>query len=307
MKYYKTIFHISAPEGLFQDAIDITSALAGEAGFESFEDCEEGLCGYVQQPLFDRSMLEQLLSDFPLPSCNVTFSVEEAEYRDWNEQWEEEGFEPIVVSSTMPDGSSKTLVIHDGRHLPSDNSQLSVLNSQFSIEIDAKMAFGTGTHETTRMIVGELLNMDLSGKHVLDCGTGTGILSIVALKLGAAHATGYDIDEWSADNARHNAVINRVDERFTSLLGDATLLDALTTPDGSPSGFDLVLANINRNILLADMPRFRQQMRPGATLILSGFYTSDVPLLTEKAQSLGLKVIKQNTDDNWTCLVIGEQ
>jgi len=307
MKYYKTIFHISAPEGLFQDAIDITSALAGEAGFESFEDCEEGLCGYVQQPLFDRSMLEQLLSDFPLPSCNVTFSVEEAEYRDWNEQWEEEGFEPIVVSSTMPDGSSKTLVIHDGRHLPSDNSQLSVLNSQFSIEIDAKMAFGTGTHETTRMIVGELLNMDLSGKHVLDCGTGTGILSIVALKLGAAHATGYDIDEWSADNARHNAVINRVDERFTSLLGDATLLDTLTTPDGSPSGFDLVLANINRNILLADMPRFRQQMRPGATLILSGFYTSDVPLLTEKAQSLGLKVIKQNTDDNWTCLVIGEQ
>ena len=308
MKYYKTIFHISAPEGLFQDAIDITSALAGEAGFESFEDCEEGLCGYVQQPLFDRSMLEQLLSDFPLPSCNVTFSVEEAEYRDWNEQWEEEGFEPIVVSSTMPDGSNKTLVIHDGRHLPSDNSQLSVLNSQFSIEIDAKMAFGTGTHETTRMIVGELLNMDLSGKHVLDCGTGTGILSIVALKLGAAHATGYDIDEWSADNARHNAVINRVDERFTSLLGDATLLDTIaTTPDGLPSGFDLVLANINRNILLADMPRFRQQMRPGATLILSGFYTSDVPLLTEKAQSLGLKVIKQNTDDNWTCLVIGEQ
>ena len=295
MKYYKTIFHISAPEGLFQDAIDITSALAGEAGFESFEDCEEGLCGYVQQPLFDRSMLEQLLSDFPLPSCNVTFSVEEAEYRDWNEQWEEEGFDPIVIDHRC--------VIHDGRH--TDGINLPSFATQ--VEIDAKMAFGTGTHETTRMIVGELLNMDLSGKHVLDCGTGTGILSIVALKLGAAHATGYDIDEWSADNARHNAVINRVDERFTSLLGDATLLDTLTTPDGSPSGFDLVLANINRNILLADMPRFRQQMRPGATLILSGFYTNDVPLLTEKAQSLGLKVIKQNTDDNWTCLVIGEQ
>ena len=134
-------------------------------------------------------------------------------------------------------------------------------------------------------------------ERLLDCGTGTGILSICALKLGAKEAVGYDIDEWSVDNARHNAVINHVDDRFTALLGDATILNKV---EGT---FDLVVANINRNILLADMPAFRQKMAPGATLILSGFYTADSPLLIEKAQSLGLTLQKQKEDHDWACLV----
>ena len=131
----------------------------------------------------------------------------------------------------------------------------------------------------------------------MDCGTGTGILSICALKLGAKEAIGYDIDEWSVDNARHNAVINRVDDRFTSLLGDATILNKV---EGT---FDLVLANINRNILLADMPAFKQKMAPGATLILSGFYTADCPMLIEKAATLGLTLQQQKEDHDWACLV----
>ena len=281
MKYFEVKFTLSPYS---TDASDVLSAMAGEAGFESFEETADGLLGYVQQSLFSEDTLQEVLSDFPFESITVTYDIREAEDRDWNEQWENEGFEPIILPG---------LIIHDGRHLP-DN--LSILNSKFLIEIDAKLAFGTGTHETTRMICAELMQLP-SVARVLDCGTGTGILSICALKLGATEALGYDIDEWSVDNARHNAVINRVDDRFTSLLGDATILNKV---EGT---FDLVLANINRNILLADMPAMREKMSPGATLILSGFYTADSPLLIEKAATLGLTFTKQKEDHDWACLV----
>ncbi|UKK58164.1 50S ribosomal protein L11 methyltransferase [Prevotella communis] len=283
MKYYEVNFTIEAPAELMQDARDILSALAGEAGFETFEDTDEGVKGYVQQGLFDEALLKALIGDFPLPSCTVAYTVSEAEDKDWNEQWEQQGFEPIVVNDT--------LVIHDGRHLPSD------IRPQTSIEIDAHLAFGTGTHETTRMMVGQLMSLDLTDKRVLDCGTGTGILGIAALKLGAREAVGYDIDEWSADNARHNAVINMVDGQFTSLLGDASILKEVS------GQFDVVLANINRNILLNDMEAFVGKMAPHSTLLLSGFYEQDIPMLEEKAASLGLKKQTQQHDGDWACLM----
>ena len=283
MKYYEVNFTIEAPAELMQDARDILSALAGEAGFETFEDTDEGVKGYVQQGLFDEALLKALIGDFPLPSCTVAYTVSEAEDKDWNEQWEQQGFEPIVVNDT--------LVIHDGRHLPSG------IRPQTSIEIDAHLAFGTGTHETTRMMVGQLMSLDLTDKRVLDCGTGTGILGIAALKLGAREAVGYDIDEWSADNARHNAVINMVDGQFTSLLGDTSILKEVS------GQFDVVLANINRNILLNDMEAFVGKMAPHSTLLLSGFYEQDIPMLEEKAASLGLKKQTQQHDGDWACLM----
>ena len=279
MKYYEVEFTISP---LSADAADLLASLAGEAGFETFEETETGLKGYVQQSLFSVDALRKCIEDFPFEGTSIIYNVREAEDRDWNEQWEQEGFEPIVISDQ--------LVIHDGRHLPETDSQV-------SIEIDAKLAFGTGTHETTRMICKQLINRS-QGARVLDCGTGTGILSIVALKFGATQAVGYDIDEWSADNARHNAVINRVDDRFTSLLGDSSVLN---TVDGT---FDLVLANINRNILLADMPRFISKMHNGSTLILSGFYTTDVQILVDKAKTLGLSLVFRDNDQDWACIVL---
>ena len=282
MKYFEAIFTVSPYSS---DACDVLAAMAGEAGFETFEETENGLKGYVQQSLFD---------DFPFEGVSITYDIHEAEDRDWNEQWEQEGFEPIVISGEKPEVSGErypTIVIHDGRHLPE-----SMPDDAIAIEIDAKLAFGTGTHETTRMICGTLLSIP-SPLRVLDCGTGTGILSITALKLGAAQAVGYDIDEWSVDNARHNAVINFVDDRFKSLLGDASILNKV---EGT---FDLVLANINRNILLADMPMFREKMASGAKLILSGFYTEDAPMLVDKAKTLGLTLQQQKEDQNWCCLV----
>ena len=290
MKYYEVTFTIS-PVG--DDARDIVAALAGEAAFETFEETPTGLKGYVQQSLYDDDLLRQMLAACPLPDVTVDYTVSEAEDRDWNEQWEQEGFEPISLPLSPSHGDG-CLVIHDGRHLP--DPQLVPFNSHLSIEIDAHLAFGTGTHETTRLMCASLLDTPLEDKRLLDCGTGTGILAITALKLGAREAVGYDIDEWSADNAHHNAVINRVDDRFTSLLGDTSILNKV---EGT---FDIVTANINRNILLADMPVFVSKMAPGATLLLSGFYTEDTRLLTAKAEELGLTFVAQREDNNWTCL-----
>ena len=293
MKYYEVDF-IMTP--CTQDAQDILSALAGEAGFETFEETATGLKAYVQQALFDEDALHFALEGFPFENVTITYSIQEAEDKDWNEQWEQEGFEPISLP-LPPSKGRGNLTIHDGRHLPNEVSQL-------SIEIDAHLAFGTGTHETTRMICSMLLDMPLEGKRVLDCGCGTGILGICALKLGADSVVGYDIDEWSADNTRHNAVINRVDDRLTALCGDASVLSNFTTtPDDLSSGFHLVLANINRNILLNDMERFRSVMAPKSQLILSGFYKNDCALLESKAQTLGLSLKATRTDGDWACLL----
>ena len=279
MKYFEIEFSITPYSS---DTSDMVAALAGEAGFETFEETETGLKGYVQQSLFSEEALCEALEDFPFEGVSVSYEKREAEDRDWNEQWEQEGFEPIEIEHR--------LVIHDGRHLPEGDFPV-------AIEIDAKLAFGTGTHETTRMICATLLDTDLKDKRILDGGTGTGILSICALKLGASEAIGYDIDEWSVDNARHNAVINRVDDRFQSLLGDATILNNVK------GCFDVVLANINRNILLADLPSFREKMASGAKLILSGFYSADSAMLIEKAASLGLRLLAQKEDHDWACLI----
>ena len=272
-----------------QDARDLLSALAGEAGFETFEETDEGVNGYVQQAFFDQQALDGMLEDFPMPDVSIHYEVCEADDKDWNAEWEAEGFEPIVIGDN-------SIVVHDGRHLPEKPGSI-------NIEIDAKLAFGTGNHETTRLMLTALSTLlpipstlNLQPSTILDCGTGTGILAIAALKLGAVEAVGYDIDEWSADNARHNAVINRVDERFTPLLGDATVLDTID------QGFDLVMANINRNILLNDMPRFVQKMKDGATLLLSGFYVEDCDVLTAKAKSLGLQLTDKTEENGWACL-----
>ena len=283
MKYYEVKFTLSPFDS---DASDVLAALAGEAGFESFEDTDDGLKGYVQQQLFDREVLDTLLQSFPLPHTTITYTVDEAEDRDWNEQWEQEGFDPIVVNDRI--------VIHDGRHLPDPDF------IGLNIEIDARLAFGTGTHETTRMVCATLLDLFDSfpfyTPRILDCGCGTGILGIVAMKLGGGECVAYDIDEWSVDNTRHNAVINQVE--LTPLQGDVSILNNV---EGI---FDLVMANINRNILLADMPTFRRKMAPNARLILSGFYTEDIPLLTEKAATLGLSLAAQREDHEWACIVL---
>ena len=281
MKYFEVDFQLSP---LSQDACDILAALTADAGFESFEETQHGIRGYVQQPLLDRQALEDIVNNFPIMGTNIIYTINKAEDKDWNEQWEQEGFEPIIVGNNR-------LAIHDGRHLPSQPADISV-------EIDARLAFGTGTHETTQMICEWMLDMPMKDLRVMDAGCGPGILGIVALKLKANHVTAYDIDEWSSDNTCHNAVINRVDSQLSVYCGDASLLDSKT------ADYDLVLANINRNILLNDMPRFCQIMKQDAKLILSGFYTEDITLLEARGKELGLTLTGAKNRDKWASIIM---
>lgn len=284
MKYLVAEFKIECQDGMIQIARDLLTDALGEAGFETFEDTEEGINGYVQESLFDENAMNDVISNFMLPDVTINANIQEAEYKNWNEEWEEAGFERININNSI--------TIYDARH--DDGNGIA---SGISIGIETKQAFGTGTHETTRMIVSTLLNIDLKGKRVLDCGCGTGILGIAASKLGASEVVGYDIDEWSSENAIHNAELNGVGN-MKVMLGDASVLKSV---EGK---FDVVLANINRNILLADMPAFVSVMADDSLLILSGFYASDVDLLIEKASSLGLSKIDSKSDSEWTCLVL---
>lgn len=284
MKYLVAEFKIECQDGMIQIARDLLTDALGEAGFETFEDTEDGIKGYVQESLFDENAMNDVISNFMLPDVTINANIQEAEYKNWNEEWEEAGFERININDSI--------TIYDARH--DDGNGIA---SGISIGIETKQAFGTGTHETTRMIVSTLLNIDIKGKRVLDCGCGTGILGIAASKLGASEVVGYDIDEWSSENAIHNAELNGVGN-MKVMLGDASILKSV---EGK---FDVVLANINRNILLADMPAFVSVMADDSLLILSGFYASDVDLLIEKASSLGLSKIDSKSDSEWTCLVL---
>ena len=284
MKYFVAKFKINCDADLLQPARELLSAAACEAGFEAFEDTDDGLLGYVQRPLYDKDALDAAIADYVPDGATVEYSVEEVPDQDWNQGWEDEGFEPIGVSDS--------LVIYDAKH--TDRSMFAGDDGVMRIFIEARNAFGTGTHQTTRMILRRLLAMDLRGKSVLDCGCGTGILGIVASRLGAGMVLGYDIDEWSADNAQHNATLNGV-ENLRVLLGDASVLGDVS------ERFDLVIANINRNILLADMSAFRAHMAEGGSLILSGFYEADVPMLEKAAAEQGLTLCDVTTDDDWAC------
>ena len=286
MKYLVANFKIATSEDLLQVCKDLLADSAAEAGFESFEETQEGLEAYVQKELFDKDALDASIADFPIEGTDISYTIEDAEDKDWNEEWEEQGFDPICVDDQV--------LIYDAKH-----PELHPTTSPDHIEIgiEAKLAFGTGNHETTRMIVSTLLNMNLYKMRVLDCGCGTGILGLVASKLGASEVVGYDIDEWSVENAKHNAQLNGVDN-LEVYFGNASVINHIS------GVFDVVLANINRNILLEDMKSFRGVLNEGGYMILSGFYEEDIPVLLEKAKEFGLYESGRRTDNNWACLVL---
>lgn len=287
MKYKIADFKIACTPELTQIAKDLLPDLMGEIGFESFEDTPDGLKGYIPADLMDTNSLKQVLDTLPLEGVNITYTLSDTEDKNWNEAWENTGFAPINIDNQV--------LVYDAR-----TGRKPAGDSLINIGIEAKQAFGTGTHETTRMMIGAMLQLSLKGKRVLDCGCGTGILGIAALKLGAEAVVGFDIDEWSVENTQHNAAINEVDN-IEVFHGDAHVLSHVS------GVFDVVLANINRNILLNDMPTYLEIMNAGSVLIISGFYEEDVKLLDEKANSLGLVKTSQKTDNHWCCLTFIKQ
>lgn len=286
MKYLSVTFRIDCAPQLLRDAADILAATVGEAGFEAFEDREDGVVGYVQEALFDARTMEALLLDFPITEAKITYDIAAMPDVDWNAAWEDAGFSPIIIA---PD-----CTIYDARH----TDRAAVDARPLDLFIETEQAFGTGTHATTRLVMSEMLRQRerIAGGAVLDCGTGTGILSIMASRLGATYTAAYDIDDWSVRNARHNACLNEepdIDIRE----GDAGAIERFGRT------FDVVIANINRNVLLADMECFRRAMQPSALLVMSGFYVDDVPVLAEKAAGLGPRLDHITTEDGWACAV----
>ena len=276
MKYFEVTFTAQPCNEIITDVI---SALTSEIGFESFVPTETGVEAYVQQSLFDEGQLKDMVANFPLPDTQITYTITEPEDKNWNEEWEKNFFQPIVIEDRC--------VIHSTFHKDYPKAE-------YDIVINPQMAFGTGHHETTSSILGELLDADLKGKSVLDMGCGTSILAILASMRGADSVTAIDIDDWCVNNSRDNIALNGI-TNITAELGDASLLKGRKP-------FDIIIANINRNILLNDMPAYAACMHSGSELYMSGFYVEDIPVIREKAESLGMKFVHNREKHNWTAV-----
>lgn len=276
MKYFEFTF-TTAP--CTETVNDVLAAILGDAGFESFIEREGGLSAYIQQSLCNEEIIKNALSEFPLPNTEITYSYVEAEDKNWNEEWEKNFFQPIVIGSRC--------VIHSTFHHD-------VPKAEYDIVINPQMAFGTGHHETTSLIIGELLNSELEGKSLLDMGCGTSILAILARMRGAAPCTAIDIDEWCVRNSIENIELNKVTDI------DVELGNAGTLKGKGP--FDVVIANINRNILLNDMKQYVACMHPGSELYMSGFYVDDIPVIREEAERNGLSFIHHQEKNRWAAV-----
>ncbi len=274
MKYIEVSFTVSP---LSETATDIIAALAMELGFESFVESSEGTIGYVPAHLYDEEVLKAVLTDFPMEDTSITFVAQEMEDKNWNEEWEKHFFEPIVVDSRC--------VIHSTFHKDYPKAD-------FDIIINPQMAFGTGHHQTTRLIISYLLDSELKGKTVLDMGCGTSILAILASMRGAADLTAIDIDEWCVNNSIDNLALNNINN-IKVFQGDASSL-------ATEGPFDVIIANINRNILLADMQYYVARMNKGGKIYFSGFYESDLPMIKAEAERLGLSYVSHRKEKDWT-------
>ena len=273
MKYFEFTFNTSP---CTETVNDVLAAVLGEAGFESFVEREGGLSAYIQQSLCNEETIKNALADFPLPDTRITYSYVEAEDKNWNEEWEKNFFQPIVIGDRC--------VIHSTFHTD-------VPKAEYDIVINPQMAFGTGHHETTSLIIGELLDSELQGKSLLDMGCGTSILAILARMRGAAPCTAIDIDEWCVRNSIENIELNQVTD-ITVEQGDAAAL-------AGKGPFDIVIANINRNILLNDMKQYIACMHPGSELYMSGFYVDDIPVIREEAERNGLSFVHHKETNRW--------
>ena len=279
MKYLEFTFTLSPAS---ETAGDVLVALLADAGFDSFvrpEDEHDPIKAYVAKDSYDAATMEEALATFPLPGITVSYTQTETEDKDWNEVWEKNFFDPLVV---------------DGRCVVHCTFHKNVPKAEYDIVIDPRMSFGTGHHATTSQMISEILTYDMTGREVLDMGCGTSILGILARMRGAAHVTAIDTDEWCVTNSLENIAANHLDGIDVEQ-GDARLL-----PTKGP--FDYIFANINRNILLADMQAYVARMKPGAHLFMSGFYVEDTTLIRAEAERLGLRFDHVRDLNRWACI-----
>ncbi|MBC9797059.1 50S ribosomal protein L11 methyltransferase [Sinomicrobium weinanense] len=254
---------------------EILIAELGDVGFESFVENEEGVTAYIQRSEWTSSCLDDL---FILRSdeFTITYDLEEIEQVNWNEEWEK-NFQPIEVDGLC--------TVRAPFH--------AMPGTKYDIIIEPKMSFGTGHHETTHMMIQHLLKLDLKGKKVLDMGCGTGVLAILAEKLGAAGIDAIDIDNWCYENSLENVERNSC-THISVFEGDASLLDG--------RWYDVVIANINRNILLNDIPKYAGCLEQDGILLLSGFYRDDISVIDELCVKNSLNFVEKLEENHWVAL-----
>ncbi|MEO0473104.1 MAG: 50S ribosomal protein L11 methyltransferase [Bacteroidota bacterium] len=256
-----------------EDLREPVMALLADIGFSAFEETDTSLRAYVESEAFDAENLHQTLGIFDHRA--LTIEIRQHQSQNWNAVWES-NYAPVEVDNICQ--------IVSTFHTPKTGFDYTIL-------INPQMSFGTGHHQTTRLMVRQMDRLDFPGKEILDMGCGTGILAILALKMGAKKALGIDIDQWSEENARENCLLNEVSDQIEVQQGDVTNIP--------PLHYDVILANINRNVLLADMAAYVQHLRTDAKLVLSGFYVKDLPQIEAEAARLGLETERVLTEDQW--------
>ncbi len=255
-------------------------ALGDEGPYDSFEETPTGLKAYVPAAQYDEAFLQQVIEENRLdPAMQVSYTVQEMPDKDWNAEWEK-SYPAVLVEDFCWVRSP----FHEPR-----------TDVPYEVVIEPKMSFGTAHHATTYMMLSHLHRLALQGVTVLDMGSGTAVLAILAAKMGAAHVDAVDVDEWAYNNALENVAKNGVEQIVQCRLGDASVLPEEPV-------YDVVLANINRNILLRDMPVYVAAMKPGATILFSGFYEQDIEALRACAEPLGLVYQERLVRQDWASL-----
>jgi ribosomal protein L11 methyltransferase len=277
MNYYELTF-------AYQSAIekeiinDVLAATLGEIGFESFTECETGLTAFVPAKSYSEEALNTVIQQFPLDSVEITYTIQLIEGQDWNEEWEKNYFKPIRIKDEC--------LIRASFHATEA--------VKYDIVIDPKMAFGTGNHETTFLMISEMLKLNLEGKTLLDMGCGTAVLAILAAMKGAGKVVAIDIDEWAYANALDNIKMNNTPQIEVGL-GGAEQLE-------TQGSFEVIFANINRNILLNDIHLYAAHLKEGGVLYMSGFYTEDIPVITEECSKHNLRFVSNTEKNNWVAV-----
>lgn len=273
MNYIKVTFTITPYNSI---ASELFMAKLGAMGYESFAETERGFDAYISMDEFKPDELTSI--SIPIPGVSYSYISSEIEDQNWNKVWEEQYFKPIKIG--------KDVLIRGTFHEKTEAVK-------YDLIIDPKMAFGTGHHETTGLMIQHLLEIECKGLRVLDMGCGTGVLGILCAQMGACMVVGIDIEEWAYHNALENCELNNV-VNMKVIHGDASAI--------GNNKFNLIIANINRNILLNDIPHYTAALTNGGILLLSGFYENDIPAIEEVVTRQGLSQHSSKIDNHWAAL-----
>lgn len=259
--------------------VDVVIAELNEIGYDSFAETDAGLIAYIDETIFKEEALQALLSKYQ-QTFHFTYTFAPLENKNWNEEWEK-NFQPVTIQDKC--------IVRASFHIPDKNYP-------YDIVINPKMSFGTGHHETTFMMIDHMLSLDLQGKVVMDAGSGTGILAIMASKLGASEVSAFDIEQWAYENSIENIQQNHCSNIYVSIGS----IESVQLPETS---YDVILANINKNVLLDEISVYSQFLRKNGKLLLSGFYEDDVADIDEVAQKYFLKMALRNSKNKWASIV----